>query len=132
MLENKEQEIAKTTFGTVTDRRVRFLAKKGWFGGGAQEDLPLRHVTSVRLETSRRPILGIALLIAALALLAAAGVVKLLFIIPLALGILLLWGSPRVILNTAGGDLRPATGFPWTKADAQRFVSALRAQLFRE
>jgi hypothetical protein len=79
-----------TSFGTVTSKRIIYFTKRGWLAGGAREDIPLRHVTSIRLETSR--------------------------VAP--------WGSPKVVLNTAGGDLRPARGLPWTRPEANRFVKS--------
>ena len=48
------------------------------------------------------------------------------------LAVLLLWGSPRVVVNTAGGDLNAAKGFPWKRDTAQSFVEALRKQLFNK
>jgi hypothetical protein len=121
-----------TSFGTVTEKRVIYFTKKGWLGGGAREDIPLRHVTSIRLETSRHIIGGFLLLFMGLLFMAAPGGAKVLALIPLAFGVLLLWGSPKVVLNTAGGDLRPARGLPWTRPEANKFVLAVRAQLFKE
>jgi hypothetical protein len=40
-------------FGSVYNNRVEFIAKKRWWSGGSHEELPLRHVTSVRVETTR-------------------------------------------------------------------------------
>jgi hypothetical protein len=131
-IEGGEQRV-NTGFGTVTDRQVIYHANKGWFSGGSREDIPLRHVTSVRVETSRRPIWGIILLLIGLVmLLSGEAGVMLVAIVLLALAVLLLWGSPKVVLNTAGGDLRPSTGFPWTKDEAERFAGALRNQLFKD
>lgn len=36
-------------------------------------------------------------------------------IIPLVFGILLLWGSPIVVVNTAGGDREGMQGWPWDR-----------------
>jgi hypothetical protein len=52
--------VVSTKFGTVTDLRVQLLIKKGWFGGERQEDIPLRHITSVSLETTRQLLASIA------------------------------------------------------------------------
>jgi hypothetical protein len=116
----------------ITGSRIIYFTKKGWLAGGAREDIPLRHVTSIRLETSRHIIVGLFLLFVGLGFMAAPGAAKVLALIPLALGVLLLWGSPKVVLNTAGGDLRPARGLPWTRPEADKFVVAVRAQLFKE
>ncbi len=48
-----------------------------------------------------------------------------------AFAVLQLWGSPRVVVNTAGGDMRPAIGWPWKKPEAEHFVMALRQELFK-
>lgn|SRR5690554_3263831 len=129
-LHGNEQQVSVTGYGTVTDRRVVFHSKKGWFSGGSQEDLPLKHITSVRLETNRRVLLGIVLLLAGLISMSADWLFVGLVLIVVA--VLLLWGSPRVVLNTAGSDLRPATGFPWTREEARTFVQAVQSQLFRD
>jgi hypothetical protein len=46
-------------------------------------------------------------------------------------GVLLVWGSPTVVVNTAGQDLNVAKGWPWVRREAQAFVEGLRGQLFR-
>jgi len=128
-----EETFVSNAFGTVTNRRVIYRADRGWFGGGAREDIPLNHVTSVRLETSRSVLLGILLLLIGLSMLAVptAGVV-LLGVLAVAWAILVLWGSPTVAVNTAGQDLKAAKGTPWQRAEANAFVEALRTQLFKE
>jgi hypothetical protein len=118
-------------FGSVYSDRVGFYASKGWFGGGRLEELPIRHVTSVRLETTRKPILGIVLILAGLACFAsgngaAIGVGVFLAIV----GVLQLIGWPQVTINTAGNDLRSSTGGVWQKANAEAFVGAVRKALF--
>jgi hypothetical protein len=135
MAEPGEQTIAQTGFGTVTNRRVTYYYKKGWFNPGSQEDMPLRHITSVRLETSRHIVWGIIFALIGLGSLAAVSqsvaylVVAIVF---LGIAVLFFWGSPRVVVNTAGGDLRPAVGWPWTRSTADAFVKALRSQLFKD
>ena len=127
-----EQTFVENEFGTVTTKRVVFFRKKGWFSGGSREDIPLQHVTSVRLDTSRSVIGGIFLLLVGLGLLAPDGGIKLLGVVLILLAVLVLWGSPLVVVNTAGGDLNAAKGFPWKRAPANSFVEALRTQLFNK
>jgi hypothetical protein len=125
--EQKEQIFANNVFGTVSDKRVVYFRKKSWCSGGSREDVPLRHVTSVRVEKTRSIIWGIIFIVI--------GLFTIYFVvgvIPLAIGVLLLWGSPTVVVNTAGGDLSAAKGWPWQKKDAEEFVEALRKQLFKE
>lgn len=125
--------VADTAFGSVTDRRVQFQANKGWFGGGSQEDLPLRHVTSVRVETVRHIIIAAIFGFAALGCMASGDAMAVLIgLVFAAVAVFFMWGSPRVVLNTAGGDLRPSTGWPWLKPEAQAFSSAVRSQLFKD
>src|SRR5258708_37410192 len=121
-----------TTFGTVTDKRVIYFTKKGWLAGGTREDIPLRHITSIRLEISRHIIGGSLLLLMGLLFMAGPGGAKLLALIPLALGTLLLWGSPKVVLNTAGGDLRHGRGLPSTRSEADKVVVAVRTPLVKD
>lgn len=129
-----EETFLNNIFGTVTSKRVIYNRAKGWFSGGSREDIPLKHVTAVRLETSRSILGGIVCLIFGLGMLVGneSGVAKFFGLLLLALGVLCLWGSPMVVVNTAGNDLRPAKGAPWQQGEATSFVEALRAQLFQE
>jgi len=128
-----EQTFATTAFGTVTSKRVIYHRAKGWFSGGSREDIPLKHVTAVRLETSRSVLAGILLLLVGLTLLAAVSIgTKLCGAGLIFWAALLFWGSPAVVVNTSGNDLRPAKGTPWQREEATTFVEALRGQLFKE
>jgi hypothetical protein len=127
-----EQEFVSNTFGAVTNKRVVYFRDKGWFSGGSRQDIPLKHVTSVRLDTSRNIIGGIFLLLIGLGLFAADGGAKVIGIIIIAVAVLMLWGSPTVVVNTAGNDLNAAKGYPWLREEATAFVDALRKQLFHE
>ena len=73
-----EITVIQNAFGIVTDRRVIYYRSKGWFSGGSREDIPLQHVTSVRLEISRQVLGGILLLLIGLPMLGAGGVFPLL------------------------------------------------------
>jgi hypothetical protein len=118
-------------FGAVYSDRVTFLAKKGWFGGGVQEELPIRHVTSVRLETTRKVLWGAVLALAGLGLMASGSGGAMLFgLAAIVFGVLLLIGWPEVTINTAGNDLRKSTGGIWQKSNADEFVAAVRKALF--
>ena len=125
--EQKEKIFVSNIFGSVSDKRVVYFRKKGWFSGGSREDVPLKHVTSVRIDKARSIVGGIIFILIGLAT-----IYFVVGIIPLAIGILLLWGSPTVVVNTAGGDLSAAKGWPWQKEAAEEFVEALRKQLFKE
>jgi len=126
-----EQTFIENSFGTVTSKRVIYYRAKGWFSGGSREDIPLQHVTSVRLDITRSVAAGIVLLVIGLGLLAAEGGLKIIGIVVLVPSILMLWGSPAVVVNTAGQDLKAARGFPWQRGEATAFVEALRKQLFK-
>ena len=130
--EDGERTVVENSFGTVTSKRVIYFRAKSWFRGGSREDIPLQHVTSVRLDTSRSVMLGILLLLVGLALLAGDGGVKVIGLIVLGLAALLLWGSPAVVVNTSGQDKTAARGFPWQRGEANTFVEALRQQLFHK
>jgi hypothetical protein len=125
-----EQTFVQNEFGTVTNKRVVYYRSKGWFSGGSREDIPLQHITSVRLETCRNIIGGLLLLLVGLALIAAPDAFKIIGALFLIFAILLLWGSPAVVVNTAGRDLNAAQGLPWSRSNASAFVEALRKQLF--
>lgn len=120
-----EEEKVVTPFGVVTPDHLIYNVQRGWFSEGSRQDIPLSHVTSVQLETRRHPIFGILLVLVALACRAAGPMGILIAIFPLAFGVLLLWGSPLVRVNTADGDLRTASGLPWTRPEAEWFVAAV-------
>jgi hypothetical protein len=130
-VEGSEKVMCDTAFGTVTDRRVTYLARKSWFSSGSQEDLPIRRTTSVRLETARQCILGATLAVIGLVLFAAGTVGILIGLVSIGIAVLCFWGSPKVFVNTAGVNRSPASGFPWTKPQAETFVIALQTLLFR-
>jgi hypothetical protein len=131
MATNEERTLVTTVFGTVTDKRVIYCAKRSWYGGGSREDIPLSHVTSVRLETSRSVFWGIFLALIGLGLLLMPGSgAKLLGLALLVYAVLIMWGTPAVAVNTAGQDRNASKGAPWQKAEANAFVEALRGQLF--
>lgn len=130
VVQQTEATFVENEFGTVTNKRVVYYRNKGWLSGGSREDIPLQHVTSVRLDTSRSILAGLVLLILGLGLLSAAGAAKLFALLVVVLAVILLWGSPLVVVNTAGRDLNAAKGWPWHRAKADAFVEALRQQLF--
>ncbi|MBS0472650.1 MAG: hypothetical protein JSR60_16370 [Proteobacteria bacterium] len=118
-------------FGAVFPDRIVVCSKKSWFSGGSQEDLPLRHVTSIRMETSRNIFGGIVLLLIGLASLSSgSGGVMLVGLVLGALGVILLIGWPKVSVNTAGNDLQVMTGTFLQKDAAQQYVSAVKKALF--
>jgi hypothetical protein len=118
-------------FGSVHSDRISFYAKKSWFGGGVLEDLPIRHVTSVRFEMTRNVLWGVVLGVVGLALLSSgSGGGILVGLILLAAGVLMLIGWPAVTINTAGNDLRRATGTFLQKEAAEAFTSAVKQALF--
>ena len=130
--EHSEQTFVSNGFGAVTSKRVIYHRSKGWFSGGSREDIPLQHVTSVSLETSRSILGGVLLVMIGLGMLAGdSGATKFFALVILGLAVLCFWGSPKVVVNTSGNDLRPAGGRPWQQSEALAFVEALRAQLFK-
>jgi hypothetical protein len=131
-LSQAERTFAENEFGTVTSKRVIYYREKGWFSGGSREDIPLQHVTSVRLDTKRSLLGGVLLLLVGLAMLGASGGLKIIGVVLILLAVLLLWGSPTVVVNTAGRDLNASKGLPWKRPAANAFVEALRQQLFNK
>jgi hypothetical protein len=119
------QEKVVTPFGLVTSDHLIYNVQRGWLSEESRQDIPLRHVTSVRLEIRRHPIFAILLVLVALACQAADPIGILIAVIPLAFAVLLLWGSPLVRVNTIDGDLPPASGLPWTRPEAEWFVAAV-------
>ena len=50
-------------------------------------------------------------------------------LLPLALGILLLWGFPKVAVTASDGIARPSVSWPWTRPEAEAFVGAVSREL---
>ena len=126
-----EQTLVQNSFGTVTSKRVIYYREKGWFSVGSREDIPLQHITSVRLDISRSIILGLLFLLVALPFIGTEGGAKIVGVLFLFVGVLFIWGSPSVVVNTAGRDLNAAKSVPWKRDEAKSFVEALRNQLFK-
>jgi hypothetical protein len=124
---------ASTRFGTVTNLAVHYNVKKNVFAGVRTEDLIMRHVVAARLETSRHVIIGGLLAVIGViwlfAGLAQGSAASILSLILLAFGVLLLWGIPRVAVTASDGVARPSVSWPWTRAEAQEFVSAVTKEL---
>lgn len=128
----QEQTLASTIFGIVTTKRVIYNRARGWFSGGSREDIPLAHVTSVRLDTSRHVLRGILLVLIGLPIATEvrnSDALQVVGVLLVALAVLLLWGSPTVHVNTAGQDKSRSKGFPWQREQANSFVEAIRQQL---
>ena len=119
----------ENAFGTVTDRRIIYFRSKGWFSDGSKEVISLQRVTSVRLETSRPFLLGVPLLLLGLILLRGNGVLAIAGGAAIGVAVLLLWGSPMVVVNAATRGLNKEKGWPWQKPEAEAFVETLREGL---
>lgn len=121
-----ETTYAKNIFGLVTDKRVVYHPNRGWLREGWEEDVPLNHVASVWLETSRNLSSGILLVLVGVpTIIILVGVIFILF------GVCLLWGSPTIIVNTTDGKREVMKGWPWHRGLAEEFVKALQGQIVR-
>ena len=114
-------------FGAVYADRVTIFAQKGWFKAGVLEEMPIRHVTAIDLETVRHIPGGILLLGLGLAMLRLG--VFVVTIPMLAVGVLLLVGWPVVAVQGLGKTVKKAGGGIWQKAQAETFVTAVRKSL---
>ena len=129
MAENEFSNI----FGTITDDRLTYFRRKTWLRGGSREDVPLKHVTSVRYDVARSVFLGIILILAGFgAMSSGSGSGIFASLLAFFFGALLLWGSPVVAVNTSGNDLNTMTSWPWNRGLAQEFTDTLRKKLFKD
>ena len=133
-MENQQSEqiiFQNEAFGNVTDKRVIF--RKKWVGGGSRVDIPLKHVTSVRLDTNRSLLLIATLIVIAIACFYVRSDSAIFVgVLALMLDVLLLRGSPTIIVNTSGRDTERRQGQPWQRRQADEFAEAIRRQLVRE
>lgn len=123
-----EWTYVENVFGTVTSQRVIYFRNKGWLSGGCLEAVLLQHVMSVRLERSHSAIIGPALMILGIAQLLLGSSMHWWGLVPFVPAVLLLWGTPLVLINTLDGDLGTVKGWPWHNSQATDFVDALRTQ----
>ena len=93
----------------------------------------MRHVTGVRLETSRHPIWGVILCLIGLPAIfggfagsPGAFVVGILFLLP---GVFLIWGWPKIVVTAADGQPHASVSWPWTRGEAEAFKNALSKEL---
>lgn len=112
-----------TSFGMVTSDYLIYNVRREWLKGRSLEGIPLHQVNRVELEIRRHPILGVALVLAALACRVVGPLGIVVAIVPLAVAILLLWGSPSVRVHTADGKVRLLSGPPWTRPEAEWFIA---------
>lgn len=126
-------EIFSNEFGTIRPNRVTYYRKKGFLSGGSEEDIPLRHVTSVRYEVTRPWIWGTILVLAGLPVaFEIGGFYFLLGGLMVLVGVILILGFPTVSIGTSSGDKERMLGKPWKKSGPQDFVRALKEELFKE
>lgn len=120
-----EQEV--TPFGTVTSDRLIYNVQQGLFTERSQKEIPLHHITSVKLVIKKRyRFFGVLFLLIALACRELDFVGILIAIVPLSLGVLLVWGLPSVRVRTTDEDDLPSTpGLPWTRPEAEWFVATV-------
>jgi hypothetical protein len=111
-----------TPFGTVTSGDLVYIARQGWSRHELRKTIPLHHVTSVKLEIKRYPILATLLVLVALACWTTGSTGAPIAVVPLLVAVLLFWGLPSVRVNTVEGDLPSATRPPWTRPEAEWFV----------
>lgn len=120
----EETTYVKNIFGLVTDKRVVYHRDRGWLKEGLEQEVPLDHVKSVSLATSRHLMGGIVLvLVGLLTLIVLVGVIFIMF------GAVLIWGSPTVIVNKADGDRDVMKGWPWHRGPAYDFAMALQGRI---
>src|ERR1035441_11013963 len=115
-------------FGTVTNLAVRYNVKKGLLAAVHPEILTMRHVVAVRLDTTRHVAWGIILIIIGLLFLVRP-VLIIITLILAAIGVLLVWGHPTVVVTAADGQPRPSASWPWTRPEAEEFVKAVSHEL---
>jgi hypothetical protein len=124
-----EQVIINNLFGIVTDRRITYKTSSG--NGSDREDIPLRHVTAVRIVHQRNVVVAIlAAIVALIGFNSGEGFGISVGIFFGVLAVLSIIGHCRVVINTAGADHRSQSARAWHKKEAEEFAAAIRDQLF--
>ena len=126
-----ETQVLENQFGLVTSKRITYPAGKGIFSRGSREDVPLKHVTSVRVEKKRSVKLGLVVGLVALVCLYIGGAVAIgVGLVALAVAVFAFLGKTQIQINTAGGDLAVMKVGPLERSQAEEFAKAVRGQLF--
>lgn len=121
-----QEERGVTPFGALTSDHLIYNVKTGWLAEISPREIPLRHITEVKLVIKRYRFSGIFFLVIALACGTLDFVGILIAIVPLSLAVLLLWGLPSIKVKTTNeGDLLSTAGPPWTRPEAEWFVAAV-------
>lgn len=123
-----EKIIWEGDIGAVTDRRVIYVLERRLLKliplSKSVESIPLRHVTSVKMDSTRNTAMGI--------LLIALGIITLIVgigLILLVAGIVMLIGENFVAINTTGGDKRKVRA---KKEVGSQFVAAINSAIFSQ
>lgn len=117
-------------FGRVFSDRICFNIRKGWFGGGSEENFAIRHVTSVRAEVNRNVSAAVGLgLLGVLGIGVGSGF-AVIGLVLIGLAIFLFIGNPSVTIVTAGGERRTSIGTFSQKQEADQFAAAVKESLF--
>ena len=134
-----EQEVLSNQFGTITDKKVIFLSKKGLFNSGSQAEMPLKQVASVRFYQQKSTVtiiagsIGIVLPLVVVALLPGNIIVLMSGAMIIALCIWIAYlgitGFPTVALTTSEGKITQAQGWPNEKSEAKAFALVLREKI---
>ncbi len=119
-----------TRFGTIHGTEAVWVKSKR--SKAAIREIPLSQIRSVRQVVVRHTGMGVGFLLLASVFypvlshpvgVASASLLSL-------IGVLLMWGSPAVVITTTAGHSRRIKGTPWSFGEADRFVAALRHSMF--
>lgn len=125
---SNEQYAFSNQFGEVSDRRLVYWWKKNWFSGKRRIDIPMKQVVSITYDTERNFFGGLLFTVIGSIWL----MNHIIGIIPLIVGLLIIWGAPAVIIRNAGGEKMVSVGYPWQNKAAEEFATAVRNQLFKD
>ena len=115
-------------FGAVAGDRVIFNMRKGMFSGWSREDIPVRHITSIRHDIKRHPLIGIIFGIVALVAIThnavPAGIVCAL------VAVFCFLPRHHVKIHTSGAETRISYGGIGSSNEAEEYATAVREALF--
>lgn len=134
-----EQDLLSNKFGTISNKRVIFLNKKGLFKGGDTEEIFVKEIVSVRFYKQKSFVSGIfgglGLLLAFIIylLISHSLIAKIISLIVLALAIGIAYigvsGFPTVAITTTEGKVSQSIGWPNDRNEAKAFALVLREQI---
>jgi hypothetical protein len=134
-----DQSLLSNKFGTISNKEVIFLSKKGLLGSKSVEEIPMHQIVAVRFYKQKSFVvailgaLGILTAFVIATLFSGSLILKIIGLVVLALGLWVAYigigGIPTVLITTGEGKTTQSSGWPNDRNEAKAFALVLREQI---